>query len=190
MCVEYLRLTGDSIAGDELEWTLWNSALFSLSPGGRWCVYNNTVGTAAGSVTSAAAASDGQRLSALVYAVGQTTPESTDLTCCSVNGPRFLGLLSEWALMGTADGVAVLLYAPLSISAAIPTAVREDGSKAPVTVTIKQTTTYPFGSNQVVLQITPSVTATFAVSFRIPVWSKRTAVTVDGRPFSTKTVAS
>ena len=172
MCVEFLRLTGDPIAADELEWTLWNTALFSLSPGGRWCVYNNTVGTTAGSVTTALAASDGQRLSAMVYAVGQTTPESSDLTCCSVNGPRFLGLLSEWALMGTADGVAVLLYAPLTISVAIPSAV----------VTIKQTTTYPYGSNQVVLQVTPSVAATFTVALRIPVWSKRTTVILDGRP--------
>jgi hypothetical protein len=89
MSVEFLRLTGDPIGADELEWTLWNTALFSLSPGGRWCVYNNCVGTLRGPVGAGAApaapsdgrcsrddpaGSDGLRLSALVYAVGQTTP--------------------------------------------------------------------------------------------------------------------
>lgn len=38
MCVEMLKLTGNSVVADELELSCFNSGLFLLSPSGRWCV--------------------------------------------------------------------------------------------------------------------------------------------------------
>jgi hypothetical protein len=77
----------------------------------------------------------------------------------------------------------VLLYAPLSITAAVPSAVaRDDNAGAKVSVTIRQDTDYPFGSNVATLTVSPSAAATFTVALRIPAWSERTTVTVDGSP--------
>ena len=41
MCVEMLKLTGNSVVADELELSCLNSGLFLLSPSGRRCVYNS-----------------------------------------------------------------------------------------------------------------------------------------------------
>ena len=37
LCVEQLRLTGNSVVADELELTLLNSGVGLSAPSGRWC---------------------------------------------------------------------------------------------------------------------------------------------------------
>ena len=89
------------------------------------------------------------------------------LSCCVVNGPRALMLTPFWAFMQSADGPVVNLYAPGS--AQIGTVKLEINGDYPVT-------------DKVEIKVAPAKTEEFTLSLRIPAWSGRTEVEVNGKP--------
>jgi len=89
------------------------------------------------------------------------------LSCCVVNGPRGLMLTPFWAFMQSADGPVVNLYAP--------------GTAQIGSVKLKITGDYPV-SDQVEIRVTPARPAEFTLSLRIPAWSERTELKVNGEP--------
>jgi DUF1680 family protein len=91
--VDYLRLTGDSRAADDLELTTLNGGLGSQHPSGRWFTYNTPM--------------DGVREASAHTIVFQSRAGTPELNCCSVNGPRIPGVLSEWAVLTADDGLVV-----------------------------------------------------------------------------------
>ena len=64
---------------DELELSLFNAILGAQHPYGRWCTYNTPM--------------DGAREASAHTIVFQSRAGTPELNCCSVNGPRGLGLL-------------------------------------------------------------------------------------------------
>ena len=94
------------------------------------------------------------------------------LNCCTANGPRGLMLLPETAVMTTTDGVVVNLYGPSTGTATLPGGGR---------VAIQQETDYPV-SGTISLRPVPDRPRAFALRLRIPAWSARTTVTVNGTP--------
>lgn len=88
------------------------------------------------------------------------------LSCCVVNGPRALMLTPFWAFMQSADGPVVNLYAP--------------GSAQVGSVQLEITGDYPV-SEQVEIKVTPARTEEFTLSLRIPAWSERTQLKVNGK---------
>src|SRR5258705_511119 len=90
-----LRMTGDSVVADELELSLLNSILGYHSPTCRWVTYNTPM--------------DGDRKASAHDIVFQARAGSSELNCCSVNGPRGLGMLSDWALMAGRRGLMLNL---------------------------------------------------------------------------------
>ena len=161
--VSMLRMTGDSRAADELELSTWNNVLGAQSPSGRWWTYNTPM--------------DGQRLASAHQIVFQAKPGNPELNCCSVNGPRGLGVLSEWAVMTAKDGVVLNYYGPSVFTAPLPSGE---------TVTLEQKTDYPAGG-AIHLTVTPAVPQRFALHLRIPGWSRRTHVVLNGKPLSDPT---
>src|SRR4029079_6255926 len=91
LSVDMLRLTGNPVVADELEWSAWNAALGAQHPSGRWWTYNTPM--------------DCQRTASARAIVFQALAGSPELNCCSVNGPRSLCLLADWAVMYSADGI-------------------------------------------------------------------------------------
>ena len=89
------------------------------------------------------------------------------LSCCVVNGPRGLMLTPFWAFMQNTDGPVVNLYAP--------------GTAQVGPVKLEITGDYPV-SDQVEIRVTPARTEEFTLSLRIPVWSERTDLKVNGQP--------
>ena len=89
------------------------------------------------------------------------------LSCCVVNGPRGLLLTPFWAFMQNADGPVVNLYAP--------------GSARVGTVTLNVNGDYPV-DNRVEIRVRPDRTEEFTLTLRIPAWSTRTEVRVNGQP--------
>ncbi len=158
MTVEMLRLTGDSIAADELELSTFNSGLGLFSPSGRWSTYNTPM--------------DGDR-KANFHEIGfQCRPGSPELNCCSVNAARGLGLLSEWAVMRTPrdDGLVLNWYGPGRLQARL-------ARGAPVELAIQ--TDYP-RTGLVKIRVSPGEKSSFRLRLRIPHWSTRTIVKLNG----------
>ena len=160
MSVEMLRLTGESVVADELEFSFYNSGLGMMSPSGRWVTYDTPM--------------EGQRLASAHHIVFQARAGQPELNCCSVNGPRALGLLSDWALMGRVDGLALHYFGPGTLAAPLP------GGGGPVTLRVLGD--YPRHERVEVVVEPARAGVEFTLALRIPAWSARTAVAVNGTP--------
>ncbi|MBD3181406.1 hypothetical protein GF312_03880 [Candidatus Poribacteria bacterium] len=154
LSVDMLRLTGDPAVADELELSTWNSMLGSQHPSGRWWTYD----TPMNGVRPASAHS-------IVFQARHGTPE---LNCCSVNGPRGLGMLSEWAAMTDDNGIVVNYYGPVE-------SIINFGDKQ---VKLLQETEYPV-DGKIKITISPEQTGEFPVRLRIPEWSGNTIFRVN-----------
>eukprot|EP01051_Picozoa_sp_SAG22_P019291 SAG22_NODE_3514_length_1669_cov_1.398089_3_plen_201_part_01 len=177
MCVEMLKMTANSVVADALALSLLTSGLFLPSPSGRWCVYNSMM--------------NGTRESTMMEISFQCKAGSSELSCCSVNGPRMLGLLAEYAVMAVPAGIS---GAPAGGAAAVggwaintyapgTTTVPSAGGA----VTFTQTTEYPL-DGKIEISVAPppaaaaaaAAAATFAVWLRIPSWSQKTTAAING----------
>ncbi len=156
LSVEMLKMTGDAVVADELECSLINSGLGLVAQSGRWVTYNTPM--------------DGVRKASAHDIVFQSRAGSPELNCCSVNGPRGLALLSDWALMRDAEGLRLNWYGAGCI---------ETELKRGLKVKLVQKTDYP-RSGCIELRVSPSRASEFALKLRIPHWSARTHVRVNG----------
>lgn len=158
MGVEMLRLTGDSIVADEIELATINSIVGLHSHTGRWVTYNTPM--------------DGVREASAHTIVFQAREGTPELNCCSVNGPRGLGMIGDWAVMSSRDRLALNYYGPGRITARLGRGLE---------VALTQTTEYP-RRGRVEIAVTPSSSAEFTLMLRIPYWSAHTRVRVNGAP--------
>jgi uncharacterized protein len=158
MSVDMLRLTGDSLVADELELSTFNGLIGGQHPSGSWWTYNTPM--------------DGTKRASADQIVFQSRPGSPELNCCSVNAPRGLGLLTEWAVLRSADGIVLNYYGAGTM--AVPTA---SGQKA----RLVQTTRYP-AAGEVELRLGLAKPEAFALYLRVPAWSATTAAKVNGKP--------
>ena len=157
MSVEMLKLTGDSVVADELELSTLNQVVGLHEPHGKWCTYNTPM--------------DGVRKPSTVDIAFQIRPGSEQLNCCSVNAARGFGMISDWGLMSRADGGLVLnWYGPGTMTSRV-----NDG----VPVVLSQQTEYP-REGRIEIAVEPARPTTFALRLRIPHWSSKTKVTVNG----------
>ena len=161
MSVEMLKLSGQAIVADELELSTLNSAVGMHSVTGRWSTYNTPMnGLRRGQTNDATA--------------GHFREGSPELSCCSVNTARGFGLLSDWALMRDQEGLILNYYGPSTMRAKI---------RPGVTVTLTQDTDYPI-SGRIALRVAPSRAAEFTLKLRVPHWSRKTKVKLNGQPIS------
>ncbi|MCL4192046.1 MAG: glycoside hydrolase family 127 protein [Thermoguttaceae bacterium] len=158
--IDVLALTGQSVIADDLERATLNAALGAQHPSGAWCTYNTPMA--------------GQRTPSHIDISFQVRPGTPHLNCCSVNGPRGYGSISDWGLMRTADGLALNYYGPGTIRANLA-----DGTP----LAIRQQTDYPIGG-RVVLSFDMAAARPFELALRIPAWSRTTRVRVNGEPVS------
>jgi uncharacterized protein len=166
MSLDMLRLTGDALVADEIELATLNGAIGGQSPSGRWWTYNTPM--------------DGVKEASAHTINFQCRPGSPELNCCSVNGPRSLGLLTEWAVMRSGDGLALNYYGPSQFSLASPRNQR---------VRLSEKTIYP-ADGAVLVTLSIGTAEKFALRLRIPSWSARTRVAVNGEPVTGVTAGS
>jgi uncharacterized protein len=166
LSVEMLRLTGDSTVADEIELSTLNSVVGMHSSTGRWATYNTPM--------------DGVRRASAHSIVFQAREGSPELNCCSVNSPRGFGMLSDWAVMheqnATAPVLVVNYYGPSVIKTRLGSGA---GDQASMVVTLTQKTDYPV-SGRVVLGVDTAAASEFTLKLRIPSWSARTRVSLNG----------
>lgn len=92
------------------------------------------------------------------------------INCCSANGPRAFMLLPRFAFMGAENEVCINLYVQSDAVINLNTKNK---------VIIDQITDYPV-SDKIEININPSRSENFTVAFRIPSWSEKTEVTING----------
>ena len=150
LCAQLLRLTGDPIWADEMELSLYNAMVGAMTPDGEWFCYFTPL--------------TGERVPSFI-------PHSDlNLSCCVANAPRGLLLTPRWAVMTAKHGPVVNFYGP-------GTATVELSDRS--TVRLVQETDYP-AEDRVKLTITPAGKRRFTLSLRIPAWSQRTTLSVNG----------
>jgi DUF1680 family protein len=153
-----LRLTGNSLVADELELSLFNGMLGGQSPTGRWWTYNTPM--------------DGVKKASAHDIVFQARAGSPELNCCSVNAPRGLSMLAEWAVMAAEEGLYLNFYGPGTMNVPLP-----NGE----TLTLTQKTEYPV-QGKVAIQLGLQNGAHFTLHLRIPSWSQKSQVSINGTP--------
>jgi hypothetical protein len=156
--VDALRLTNDSTIADDLELATFNAIAGAQHPSGDWCTYNTPM--------------NGKRVPSHVHIAFQARPGAMFLNCCSVNGPRGFGLVSDWGVMRNDTGLTVNYYGPMSAKVALA-----DGTP----VEIEEATDYPIGDT-VQMKITPAAAKEFTLALRIPAWSTKTEASINGQP--------
>ena len=157
MSVEMLRLTQSSVVADEIELSTLNSVVGLHSASGRWVTYDTPM--------------DGVRRASAHAIVLHSREGTPELNCCSVNGHRGLGMISDWALMREADGALALnYYGPGTMTTEL---------NSERTIKLVQETDYPVHGN-IKLTVHPSRATRFTLKLRIPYWSATTRVSLNG----------
>ncbi len=146
-----LRLTGEARFADELEKNLYNGLLGAMMADGSWWAYFS--------------APMGERVPS------DMQHEDVGLSCCVVNGPRGLMLTPFWAVMTAADGPVINLYSPMRAKLSTP------GGKA---LDLEIAGDYPV-SEKVEITVRPGEREAFTLALRVPAWSEKTEVRVNGR---------
>ncbi len=157
LSVDMLQVTGDPAAADELEWSTVNAILGAQHPSGRWWTYDTPM--------------DGTRAASAHSIVFQARPGTPELNCCSVNGPRGLGMLSDWAVLVDDAGLVVNYYGPGRLGC------RVAGENE---LTITQETAYP-ADGVVTLKLALTRPAKLELRLRVPAWSKATTIVVNAQ---------
>lgn len=157
MSIDMLKLTGDSRVADELELSTFNGNIGGQSPSGSWWTYNTPM--------------DGVKEAAVQTINFQCRPGSPELNCCSVNGPRGLAMIADWAIMRSRDGLSLNYYGPSSFQTTTPS-----GAK----IGLSEETNYPL-SGQITIKLGMRTPERFVLRLRVPSWSLKASATVNGQ---------
>ncbi len=158
LTIDALRLVNDPTMADELELSTFNGMLGAQHPSGSWWTYNTPM--------------DGVREASDHTIVFQARAGTPELNCCSVNAPRGLGMLSEWAVMQFGRGLTVNYYGPMTVTAPLKNGHR---------VTLTQETRYPL-DGRIRLIVSPEQEEIFPITLRIPTWAEGASVRLpDGK---------
>lgn len=153
-CSQILRLTGDPSAVDEIEKYIYNGLLGAMKPSGDGFSYVNLF--------------NGEKVTN--YGWG-TTFGSLPVTCCNLNGPMGLAYIPFVAVMESDRGPVVNLYNAARAELSTP-----QGDS----LSLRIETDFPL-SDRVLVRVDPHAASLFTLSLRIPSWSERTVVKVNGK---------
>ena len=153
-CSQILRLTGDPSAVDEIEKYIYNGLLGAMKPSGDGFSYVNLF--------------NGEKVTN--YGWG-TTFGSLPVTCCNLNGPMGLAYIPFVAVMESDRVPVVNLYNAARAELSTP-----QGDS----LSLRIETDFPL-SDRVLVRVDPHAASLFTLSLRIPSWSERTVVKVNGK---------
>ena len=96
------------------------------------------------------------------------------INCCNANGPRAFMMLPRFAVMGDEHEIYINLYGKIQSTVK----VNMDNK-----VSIDQISDYPV-SDRIELNINPEKSESFTIGFRIPEWSQKSSMTINGQTVS------
>ena len=150
---QVLRLTGYARAADAIERYVYNGLLGAMKPNGDGFSYVNLL--------------NGEKVTNEGWG---WTFESGPVTCCNLNGPMGLAYIPFVAVMQAQDGPVVNLYNA-------GTAIAQTASGGEVRLSAEGDLLDRGGWR---MTVSPAREESFSVSLRIPAWSEKTSVTVNG----------
>ena len=153
-CSQILRLTGESKPVDDIEKYIYNGLLGAMKPSGDGFSYVNLL--------------NGPKVTNVGWGWDF---DGLPVTCCNLNGPMGLAYIPYIAVMKATTGPVINLFNAGKVTMTTP-------AKKPLQLAIE--TDYP-QSGQVVIRVTPTHKETFTVSVRIPGWSEKTVVAINGK---------
>jgi DUF1680 family protein len=115
---------------------------------------------------------DGVREASAHSIVFQSRAGTPELNCCSVNGPRGWGMLAEWAVMTSPEGVVLNWLGPLTASLPL-----SGGSR----VTFRTTGDYPWDLATGIV-VEPEREHEFTLHIRVPTWSAAPSAALNDAP--------
>jgi DUF1680 family protein len=157
-CYQLLRLTGEAKYADAMERTLYNAMLGAIKPDGQCVDYHTNL--------------NGTRPGATGY--GKEF-HGRFITCCVYNIVDAMAAIPAMAVIREAAGPVVNFYIPGIAKVPLP-----DGNG----VTLETVTEYP-RTGTIGLRVTPKVPGRFPIRLRIPGWSAKTKLTVNGEAVAT-----
>lgn len=122
---------------------------------------------------------DGRQIRYFTPFEGERVYNRADDVCCPGNYRRIIAELPTMVYYRAGKGVAINLYSAYNATLAM-----EGG----LSIAVQQETDYP-NSGHVLIRVDPSQPASFPLKLRIPSWSKRATISVNGKPSETACVA-
>ena len=120
----------------------------------------------------AAQSPDGRQIRYYVPFEGPRVYFDKDTYCCPCNYRRIIAELPQMVYYTMADGIAVNLYAPSEATLTLDSGMR---------VQVTQETRYP-QDGRVLLKVAPEKETSFTLRLRLPRWSEKPEVTINGVP--------
>ncbi|MBL7965827.1 MAG: glycoside hydrolase family 127 protein [Prolixibacteraceae bacterium] len=155
--------------------TTWVKLCFDLLKITGKSVYADQIEKSLYNSLLGAVKTDGSTLIYYTQLEGYKTPGAKqcgmDISCCIANGPRAFVLMPRFAVMKSDKGIAVNLYCQSEAKVKL-----DDGNN----VLLKQTTNYP-ESDSIVVEVIPEKESNFPILFRIPEWSEKNSISVNGQ---------
>ena len=168
-----LRITGDTFWADHIENIAFNSFPATVSPDFKAVRYLTSPNMVV---------SDSESHSPGIQQTGpflNFNPFSS--RCCQHNHTQGWPYFTENLWMATPDnGIAAVIYSPSKVNAKV-------GNNTNVSITNK--TNYPF-SDDLIFEIETDKSDNFPIYFRIPSWSKKSTIMINGKRINTPIEAS
>ncbi len=168
-----LRITGDTFWADHIENIAFNSFPATVSPDFKAVRYLTSPNMVV---------SDSESHSPGIQQTGpflNFNPFSS--RCCQHNHTQGWPYFTENLWMATPDnGIAAVIYSPSNVNAKV-------GDNTNVSITNK--TNYPF-SDDLIFEIKTDKSDNFPIYFRIPSWSKKSTIMINGKTINTPIEAS
>ena len=158
-CSHILRLTGRCSAADDIEKYVYNGLLGAMKPAGDGFSYVNLLNGPKTTNQGWGWDFDGLRV-----------------TCCNLNGPMGLAYIPYIAVMDSKQGPVINLFNAASVDMMTP-------GQQPLKLEID--TAFP-KSDKVVVSVNPSRAEKFLIRVRIPEWSARSILKVNGKTVRVK----
>jgi DUF1680 family protein len=153
-CSQIVRLSGDPAAMDDIEKYVYNGLIGTLKPSDDSFAYFSYL--------------NGVKISAKGW--GGIT-DGVHVTCCILNGPMGLAYIPFIAIMNSDTGPVINLY-----NAGAATVISPMGEN----IGLDLTTDFP-ESGKVTINVSSPKKENFTIRLRIPVWSKATALRINGK---------
>ena len=173
-CMQILLLTGDSAYADAFECSLYNAYLGAVNTEKVKDAfvlerYPNAILEALpfDSYSSLLPNTRGRGIGGL-----KLMPDNHYYGCCACIGAAGIGMMHKVAVMAREDGTAMNLYIPGSVTTRTPR-----GGK----LTLHTDTAYP-ADGRITVSVMPEMPEVFALALRVPAWSEKTTLTINGEP--------